>query len=356
MRPSTAGIIAAMALLTAALTAQAAPISVATLLTDFNVITDQAFVVTNDIYGPVLIGGTLGSVTPLGPNNLMLSTGPLNLLDTVPLPVPIAGLGEVNVFGNVVGATTPGGIGSNPAVGTGSVVLIGGTNPTSPATQQSTFIGNGTGSVLSGHSFPYNFATDIWTPLTNFSTGLQAMPTTCIGSTCSSFSVTGSVGTFTAEVVNGVAVWNIMASALESTTCGLTFSGLPSNAVGIVNVIGNFSSTGGCTFNSAGAMSNVIFNFDNATSVAIGSGFWDTSILAPDALLTSSVDIYGTVVAENYASSAETHTPGFDCSDGACAATPPADVPEPGSLALLGSALATFGAPGLYNAIRRRRA
>ena len=96
----------------------------------------------------------------------MLSTGRLNICatgggvcppgNTVPLPIPIAGLGEVNVFGNVVGATGAG-VGSNPQVGATSVVLIGGTNPTSPATIQSTFLNNGAGSVLSGNVVPAKF-------------------------------------------------------------------------------------------------------------------------------------------------------------------------------------------------------
>ena len=277
--------------------AQGAPISALTLLTDFNVITEQALVVTNDVFGPVLVGGTLGSTTPLGPSMLMLSTGRLNMCamggglcppgNTVPLPIPIAGLGEVNVFGNVVGATGAG-VGSNPQVGATSVVLIGGTNPTSPATIQSTFPNNGAGSVLSGNVFQQNFATDIWAPLTSLSSSLAGTLPTCIGANCSSFNP--STGVFTAEVVNGIAVWNVTAAALESSAHNFTFANLPSGDTGIVDVTGNFScSSGNCTFAAGVAMSNVIFNFSNATNVAFGSDFWDTSILAPDALLTSSV-------------------------------------------------------------------
>ena len=358
MRQWTAGLLATFMALTAA-AAQAAPIPALTLLTDFNVITQQALVVENDVYGPVLSGGTLGSTTPLGPSMLRLSQGPLNICGrsplpagcptppgrTVPLPVPIAGLGQVNIFGNVVGATGPG-PGSNPGfVGAGSVVLIGGTNPTAPATLQSSFIGKGAGSVLSGNAFPQNFATDIWAPLTTLSTGLKGMTTP------STFDKT--TGIFTAVPVSGIAVWNIMASDLQGAIHNLTFSGLPSGDTGIVNVMGDFSCSAACTFGTAGAMPNVLFNFWDATNVALGSGFWDTSILAPDALLTSSIDIFGTVVANSYASSAETHTPGFGCIPGTpqCSFFPPRPpLPEPSSLALLGAGI------GALAVIRRRRA
>jgi choice-of-anchor A domain-containing protein len=332
-------------------TGQAAPIPVATLFADFNVITNQALVVTNDIEGPVLVGGNLGSDTPLGPSKLKLSSGMLDLKKVVPLPVPVAGLGQVNVFGNVVGATG-GGFGSNPLVGAGSVVLIGGANPTPPATLQSTFIGKGAGSVLQNNVFPFNFASDIWAQLTTFSGTLAGL--------APNSAYDPATGKFTALPVGGVAVWDVTAADLAGKPGAvLSFSGLSATDAGVVNVTGNFNAK--APFNAAydiPGLPNVIFNFEDATSVGLLPP-WDASILAPNALVTASSNVIGAVVAQSYVSSAQTH-PGYNCPAGICgrgprgvsdggdllavaSIDPPADardpVPEPASLALLGSAL-----------------
>jgi choice-of-anchor A domain-containing protein len=330
------GLLALIATLAGAASAEAAAIPLATLFRDFNVIVNQTFVATNDVEGPVLVGGTLGSATPIGPSNLMLSTGLLNLQDTVSLPIPVAGLGEVNVFGNVVGSTSSGAAGSNPTVGLNSVVLIGGSNPTLPSKAASTFPNHGAASVLHGNSFPYNFATDIWAQVTGFSATLTAKQANSV--------FTAATGVFAASAVSGVAVWDINAAELGSKS--LSFTGLASNDVGVVNVNGDLKSSA-ALFSNATELPNVIFNFENATNVALGGGFWDASILAPNATVTSSVDVAGTVVADIYAASAETHASGFTCGANICDA--PVRVPEPGSLSVLGGALVALAA------IHRRR-
>jgi PEP-CTERM motif len=81
--------------------------------------------------------------------------------------------------------------------------------------------------------------------------------------------------------------------------------------------------------------------------VIVNNAF-EASILAPDANLQSSAFIEGSVVANSMGSTApigaEIHEFPFDCSDNLCDAPPPVPTPEPGSLALLGAAIASFAA------------
>jgi hypothetical protein len=133
-------------------------------------------------------------------------------------------------------------------------------------------------------------------------------------------------------------------SALVFPTC---LQGPTPTCDGVVNVTGmSFGSTVG--FNTPFALQGLIFNFENATSVTINNAF-EASLLAPDANLQSSAFIEGNVVVDSVGSTApigaEIHYFPFDCSDDLCVLS----MPEPGSLAVLGSALVVFAA------LRRRR-
>jgi choice-of-anchor A domain-containing protein len=344
MRKWIASFLAAIASLAGAATAQAAAIPVSTLLADFSLITNGNFTTSNEVVGPVLIGGNLRD------------TGIINTKPVVPLPIPVAGLGEVNVFGNVVGTTVSG----SPIVGSKSVVLIGGTNPTSPSTVTATFPNkNTTLSVLSGNPFTgINFATDIWGPLTGASANLATL-TTANGSfnpTTGAFTCTGCTGNY---------VWDITTAQLEAAITPLIFPNClrePSpTCAGVVNVDGtSFSSTR--TFFPLTALEGLIFNFYDGTTITINGAF-EASILAPDANLQSSSFIEGNVVTDSVGAAGaiggEIHYFPFDCSDDLCVCPPgtpgcgsgPGPMPEPGSLAVLGTALA-----GSFAVIRRRRA
>lgn len=342
MGKSTTALLAVTAILAAAAAAEASPLPagfLASAIADFNVISNGEFAPGNDVVGPILVGGDLNP-----------SNHPINDQPVVPLPAPIAGLGEVNVFGNVLGA-------NNPMVGANSVVLIGGNNTTA------TFPGNNTAlSVLQHNSFPYSF-TAIWAQL-NGVTGLShtlsqlASPSTLTGSTFD--------GVANAQ---GVAVFNVPLATLNALTGTLAFTGCftsPTPCDAVINVTNTTGTPAGFTqgFNYGGLTTpqqNVIWNFEGDTSFSNNidkvtvNGEWFASILAPGADLENSAAIVGNAIANTVDTTGaigEFHFSPFDCSDNLCT---PTTVPEPGSLALLGGAIASFAALAPRVAMRRRR-
>ena len=183
------------------------------------------------------------------------------------------------------------------------------------------------------------FAVDIWDPMKALSASLAAMTNT------GSFNPT--TGVFSAGPGPGPTVWNLTTAQLASFTANMAFPSCfssvpnPPSCDGVVNVTGS-SYTSAFTFNPLFPLPGIIFNFSDATSVNIDNA-WEASILAPNANVQSSSFIEGNVVANSIggtvAIGAEIHNHLFDCSDNLCT---PTQVPEPGSWAVLGSALAMF--------------
>ncbi|MFZ3238180.1 MAG: collagen-binding domain-containing protein [Stellaceae bacterium] len=323
MRTFISASVATITILAGAATAGASPIPVATLLGDFNVITDGNFALNGpDVQGPVLVGGNF---TSSGAHTL-------NSNSVIPLPTPLPPgdvLGEVNVFGNTTMA------GSVPV--SGSLTFVGGMNTNTA----NTFLATGAGSQLSGHNFsPINFGTDIWGQLTGFSTTLASLPA---NTPTSMFDPT--TGTFTFHE-NGQGIANVTITGTQLAQHGasaLTFNGLPAGGLAIVNVTGGYTDPGS-QFAPGAHFSNLLFNFEGANAVSLN--IWGASLLALDADVTSTNVITGDVVANEFTAGDETHVNFPDCPASVCNAV--VVTPEPGSMALLGSAVAIF-------AVRRRR-
>jgi putative adhesin len=322
------------------------PITSATpaqLLADFGVIVDGNLSNSNDIAGAVLVGGNL------------TANGPLNLGHVVfgatAGTTAITGYGEVDVFGNVAA-------GSNASV-MNSVTDIGGAN-------NGMLSNRGAGSVLGGYAFPpgstvatnpATFQTNIWAPLSAMSAHLASLTAN------STFNPNTGVLTGVAGA-NG-AVFDIALSQLQNFKGTLSLEGClaATNPGGpcaaVIDVTGAGTLKQGFQFPTSSmvdGLPNVIVNFDDDVAVDV-SNVWTASILDPLGNVTASHDLTGDVVALSFANNQETHMPGFDCSDGLCVCPPgfpgcsdaPPRVPEPGGLAVLGSA---FGA---FAVIRRRR-
>ena len=321
MRRWVTGALATIAALAGAAAAEASPIPVATLLSDFNVITDGTFANGGpNVQGPILVGG-----------NFTSAAAQLNTNGIIPLPVPLPPgdvLGEVNVFGNT---TLTGGV-----IVHNSVTFVGGSN-----TGSGTFLNSGAGSQLSGHNFsPINFGTDVWGQLTGFSSTLASLPGNSPASTFDP-----ATGTFAFHAnPQGIANVTVTGAQLAQHGAGLlTFSGLPVGGLAIVNVTGGYTDPGG-SFMSGAGFPNLLFNFEGANAVSLDA--WGASVLAVGASLTAVQVITGDVVANNFTTDDETHVNFPDCPAALCGSV--VSTPEPGSLAVLGSALAIF-------AVRRRR-
>lgn len=280
------------------------------LLTNFSAIVGD-FSSTSDTEGPVIIGGNLsGSSTTFDTRGLH------------PTAASLAGFGDVNVYKSATGG---------PYNSNNLTVDVGGT--------ASGVNFSGAGKVNTGYTFPVSYST-IATQLTQLSTTLSKLSTTP-GS-----SLRNSV--FTASPVNGIAVLDITGAQLQAI-------GNPSFALNgaqllIINVdAATYSTRGGQNFNDTGYASNILWNFYDATSVSFGVEFGGT-VLAPDARVTNSNAIDGTLFASSFNGNGELH---FHALTDATYLDTVGAVPEASTWAMM---LIGFAGLGCFAHATRRRA
>lgn len=308
------GVLFAVATATPAL---ASPLTATEILRTFNAVVAGDFAIQSDIAGPAVIGGNL--------------TGGQGDFKGVNLPAAGSTFGAystVNVYGDAKNA--------HYNVNNGEVNVVGKVTG-----------GSSLGSHVNyGASLPYSF-NNIWSTLTAASLSMQQLvpaKQAALPTSGSNGAVLNAVQGSVAGQTN-VAVIDITAAQLAS------YADLKINLNGmttvIINVTGNFVGHPNIHNDQASWMSNVIWNFVDATNVDFGAQGWAGVVLAPNAKVTNGNPIDGTVVAKSYDGQSEIHLAptqtdlGFLVpSSGSTTGGGQSAVPEPTSFALIGVALA----------------
>lgn len=146
---------------------------------------------------------------------------------------------------------------------------------------------------------------------------------------------------------NGYAVFTMTEAAFEDQNANfdLLFNGMPSGMTTIINVLGtNLVEQG--NLNNKLLNQSVLWNFNQAESLSL-KGFHG-SILAPNANVSNSSALEGSIVARNFTLNGEIHLGTYNGTSSF--SPPPSGVPEPTSWAMLLLGFGTLGA-----ILRRRR-
>lgn len=311
---------------TMALPAAAAPLTATELLNQFNLIAFGNVSGNSEVEGRTYVGGTI-----TGNAKTFFIKGPQAPASAFDAVIVAGALSNTTLNVNNGGNLTVGGSVANATLemNGGGTARIGGAVANVLQNQ---------GVQLSNQAvdpgFADRFPAGIKATLEKASTDLATLPGVAPG-------LSGSRGLFNgATPTGGLTVY--------STTLGF-LAGLSELELGlngadtlVVNVMGSGSLTWGANFLAApfAAAPNVVWNFVEATSIALGPQFFG-SILAPlaDVSLTSNVE--GTLVARNVLLGGEMHLQAFK--GNIELTTPPAPIPLPAALPLLAAGLGVLG-------------
>jgi len=274
--------------------AHADQLNAATILQDFNAVIYGNASTQSDIEGAAVIGGNFSGAT--------LYNNP-----TVAQP---AGFGALTVFGSTSG--------NSINIDHGGDAYVGGTKGAG-------INFNGGGQYIAA---PGATIAAFETPLDALSQELSTLAATAtLPATGNNEELIATPG------ANGIAVFDITAAELDAIPSYQI--DLDGASTVIFNVSGSTVDFSANDESGTTGADNIIWNFYDATSVTLATQIAGT-VLAPNAAVTNDNQIDGTLVAQSWTGNGELHDYPFD---GNLPSTP---VPEPGSLALLGFAVAAL--------------
>lgn len=310
--------------------AQAAPLSAAAILQQFNLVAFEDVSSTSHVHGRSYVGGQLASSSraEFGEDGSL----------------PASGYAALNVIGDASRFTVNrGGLAvvgrvSNAIINSGVSLVLNGARDTifnaaayvGGSSTNDIFNGGRVSAIandptLSGYGASL-FSEDFRQTLSRESDTIKTLAAN------SQAQRHGSVLAFKATPdANGVAVFAIdnlsgiseFSFDLGDARTVLINCGIVSGDLAINFLAGSARNLGG----------KLLWNFYNAKSLSF-SAQWGGSLLAPGALVTNSADIEGTVIADRAVINGEIHQNPFTGE-----LPPPRQVPEPASLALLGAGL-----------------
>ncbi|KKC26538.1 choice-of-anchor A family protein [Sphingomonas sp. SRS2] len=310
-------------------------------LKEWNVVSFNNFTTSNHVGGRALVGGNLTinngvmAMNGLGSGNSTYGTAAIAVVGNAAMNGNVNGAG-VQVGGNLTGSFNNNG---------GGAVQVGGTAQNQPNFQNQITAGMGanfTNTLLSQ-------ANDIKASLTSLSANLAALSNTSdvvVGGDSNNqlITVTGT----------GLKVLNWSEAMFEGTSNQQLQVSIPSGATLVVNVAGtdiDFNRN----FNTYANMSNVLFNFYQATTVDIMKQF-SGSILGVNAAVTGGYagNIDGTVVGNSVTQGAngEIHNVPFQGDLSSVGGSVVSTAPEPSTWAML---ILGFGLVGLLMRRREKR-
>jgi choice-of-anchor A domain-containing protein len=343
---------ALLPLLLLAAPSQAAPMTGADILAQFNAVIRGNFASRSDVEGRTVVGGnvTQGATFFNNPGAAAPSSSPaLTVYGTVGQGnlnlnngggAAIAGSNQANINMNGGGTLTIGGANS------GNINVNGGSAAIAGANSGNINANGGTVSVGSPVAALPGFQATFVDPLLQLSEDLAALsPNSLVPATSAGWPNNVPL---TASAGSGLAVFNVTTTYLSSLASFTVELNGRSGAV--FNVYGT-SYTGNANYNNAVAVANnVIWNFVDATSIAFNRQ-WGGTVLAPLAHVTNGTPIEGTLFANSYGGTGELHSRPFTAElpdPGTTGTSVP--VPAPGGLLLFGLGMAALAG------LRARRA